>query len=269
MNFDYDSIEYRFKENIGSLSDIYGKYLIGRNIESHEWSINNPDSIKNAFVLDFYYRLQSILLLIQSIEETDEQVKILISSLHTLNRSLLENYMTFSYIFLETTKSLDLQDLRLKLYLRDGYITRQKFPIGPEQEWIRNHEGGMLVLLERQINVLIEKLNMLNQKKELLKKWKPGYSELIQRIGIGEFWKQISYSYLSAHSHSLFPGLIQLIENEREFNGHFLLRNACQFTAVISSHYINRLISIPIHLNLKLTDEQQKIYSFYYAMSCR
>ncbi|PJZ59557.1 DUF5677 domain-containing protein [Leptospira adleri] len=269
MNFDCDSIDYRFKENISSIVEIYDKYLKERNIENHEWSINSPDSIKNAFILDFQYRLQSIFLLIQSIDENEQQVKILISSIHTLNRSLLENYMTFSYIFLETAKSLDLQDLRLKLYLRDGYITRQKFPIGSEQMWIRNHESGLLIILGRQIDNLIEKLNIHNQKKTLLKKWKPQYSELIKRIGIGNFWEQISYSYLSAHSHSLFPGLIQLIENEREFNGHFLLRSACQFTSIISSHYLNRLISIPIHLNLKLTDKQEKIYSFYYTMSCR
>ncbi|OOV43890.1 hypothetical protein B1J93_06645 [Leptospira kirschneri serovar Pomona] len=262
MNFDYNSIEYRYKENIESLVDLYDKYLTERNI-------NSSDSIKNVFVLDFHYRLQSILLLIQSFNENEEQVKILISSIHTLNRSLLENYMTFSYIFFETVKSLDLQELRLKLYLRDGYITRQNFPIRSEQIWIKNHESDLLVLLEKQIDILIEKLNIHNQKKILLKKWKPPYSELIKRIGIGKFWEQTSYSYLSAQSHSLFPGLIQVIENEREFNGHFLLRNACQYTLIISSHYLNRLISIPIHLNLKLTDKQEKVYSFYYRMSCR
>ncbi len=72
MNFDYNSIEYRYKENIESLVDLYDKYLTERNI-------NSSDSIKNVFVLDFHYRLQSILLLIQSFNENEEQVKILIS----------------------------------------------------------------------------------------------------------------------------------------------------------------------------------------------
>lgn len=163
---DYENLDKNYNETFRTLLIIFTKVLGLKNITSYDWNIETNETIRNGLIQDFYSRFAVISRLIKATDKNENKIQETISSIHTLNRSLLEILLTYKYIFTESENSIELENLRCKLYIRDGLQTRQGFPTWqPEIQSKKELEKNEIKLMEDQIENHLQNLGISEKKK--------------------------------------------------------------------------------------------------------
>jgi len=138
-----------------------------------------------------------------------------ISSIFVLLRELLENYLTFNYLFIHAKSSKDI-DLRVNLFKYKGLQRRQNYEIIPENHQTKITEKKEMDFLKKRIMgnpikdnyVKIKNwVNFLeNPNKNKLFNWK----EMIENSKLNSDYFVSFWALLSNYAHSEYVSIIQI-----------------------------------------------------------
>ena len=202
-------------------------------------------------------------------------------SIHTLVRTVVENYLVLSYLSNSNLKD-DMLQLRFEIWMRYGLLQRDIEPESEEAKRVSKIDKESIEILNNSIKKRKGYLELSENKKTSLlktinKEWKiifdgkkfypVSWKRLMKEAGINDEVNDQIYNYLSWHSHSQSISLLQLKNMWSE-------EKMSEETVILSIKKLNMFVGFIISDIIKtdkefmssydsLNSEQKDLINFY------
>lgn len=202
--------------------EIYSSYLQIAEVLVEKNSLTNERPTKrrvfqHEMYMKFVYHLASILTLEQGslFSKTDARKRTHdYSSIVVLLRAALETFLTYYYVFCDSSKADELE-FRYYNWLVDGLGFRQRIDVSFSRELLEKQARERAeideaiskiketevfgTLSDKQKRVVVEKLEWM----------RPGWSDILIRAGFAEYWSRIFYALYSTYAHTSSQSIMQ------------------------------------------------------------